>query len=81
MKKNGGKKKQSFVQKAVAKESSKPTVFRCNLALVVEEISKLRTEGLIKESHVGSMLRTPFGAMFKAMYEEKIIFNHFGMIG
>ena len=69
------------VKKAAAKDSSKPTVFRCNLALVVEEISKLRSEGLIKEYHLGAMLRTPFGAMFKAMYEDKIILDHVGMIG
>jgi len=81
VKRSGGKKKQMVVEKAAAKDSSKPTAFRCNLAVVVEEISKLRGEGLIKESHLGAMLRTPFGAMFKAMYEDKIILDHVGMIG
>ena len=80
-KKSGRKKKQMVVVKEAAKDSSKPTAFRCNLALVVEEIRKLRSEGLLKESHLGAMLRTPFGAMFKAMYEDKIILDHVGMIG
>ncbi|KAM7470106.1 hypothetical protein LguiA_008289 [Lonicera macranthoides] len=34
----------------------------------------------IKEVYMGAMLRTPFGAMFEAIYEDKIIPDHVGMI-
>ena len=79
VKKNG--KKTGKVHKPVVKESSRPSVFRCNLVVVVDEISKLKIRGDIKDCHMGAMLRTPFGALFNAMYEDKKISNHVGMIG
>ncbi|KAM7473624.1 hypothetical protein LguiB_020867 [Lonicera macranthoides] len=79
MKKAG--KKIAKVDKPFVKESSRPTVFKCNLVVVVEEIGKLMAHGDIKDVHMEAMIRTRFGALFKAIYEDKIILDHVGMIG
>ena len=83
MKKSGKKagKKLGKVEKSFVKEASRPRVFRCNLVVVVGEIAKLKDRGDIRDCHIGAMMRTPFGGMFKAIFEDKIIPDHVGMIG
>ena len=83
MKKSGKKagKKVGKVEKSFVKESSRPSAFRCNLAVVVGEIAKLKARGDIKDCHIAAMMRTPFGCFFKAIFEDKIIPDHVGMIG
>ncbi|KAM7467367.1 hypothetical protein LguiB_014929 [Lonicera macranthoides] len=88
---NGKKRKSKYVQKAVKKvkrvdksygnESSRLTVFRCNLVAIVEEIARMKARGDIRQCHIGATMRTPFGGIFKAIFEEKIILDHVGMIG
>ncbi|KAM7461097.1 hypothetical protein LguiA_029218 [Lonicera macranthoides] len=79
--KAGGGKKSGGVGKSAVKEISRPTVFRCNLAVVVEEIISLKGRGEIKNCHIEAMMKTPFGSMFKAIFDDKIIPDHIGMIG
>ncbi|KAM7489811.1 hypothetical protein LguiB_027295 [Lonicera macranthoides] len=74
-------KKSGGVGKSAVKEVSRPTVFRCNLVVVVEEIISLKGRGEIKNCHIEAMMKTPFGSMFKAIFDDKIIPDHIGMIG
>ncbi|KAM7472038.1 hypothetical protein LguiA_010221 [Lonicera macranthoides] len=74
-------KKSGGVGKSAVKEVSRPTVFRCNLAVVVEKITSLKDRGEIKNGHIEAMMKTPFGSMFKAIFDDKIIPDHIGMIG
>ncbi|KAM7504446.1 hypothetical protein LguiB_003350 [Lonicera macranthoides] len=74
-------KKSGGVGKSAVKEVSRPTLFRCNLAAVVEEINSLKGRGEIKNGHIEAMMKTPFGSMFKAIFDDKIIPDHIGMIG
>ncbi|KAM7468877.1 hypothetical protein LguiA_007060 [Lonicera macranthoides] len=74
-------KKSGGVGKSAVKEVSRPTVFRCNLAVVVEEIISLKGRGEIKNCHIEAMMKMPFVSMFKAIFDDKIIPDHIGMIG
>ncbi|KAM7477689.1 hypothetical protein LguiA_025902 [Lonicera macranthoides] len=74
-------KKSGGVGKSAVKEVYRPNVFRCNLAVVVEEIISLKGRGEIKNGHIEAMMKTPFGSMFKAIFDDKIIPDHIGMIG
>ncbi|KAM7489809.1 hypothetical protein LguiB_027293 [Lonicera macranthoides] len=74
-------KKSGGVGKSAVKKVSRPTVFRCNLAAVVEEVNSLKGRGEIKNGHIEAMMKTPFGSMFKAIFDDKIIPDHIGMIG
>ncbi|KAM7478651.1 hypothetical protein LguiA_026864 [Lonicera macranthoides] len=61
-------KKGKMVNKSYGKESSRPTVFKCNLVSVVEEIARMKSRGDIRQCHIGAMMRTPFGGIFKAIF-------------
>ena len=61
----------------ISKEE-KPKVVRCNFQLIINWISENKKE--IPATHVEAIMRTPFGAMFKPIYDGKVKVHNVGRI-
>lgn len=57
-------------------ETKRPRGFRCNMQSIISWVSDNRQQ--IPEGHIAAVMKTPFGGLFEAIYDEIITVDTFG---